>query len=70
MLSMNVCKRCRNRISPDALYQWTEDSTKLWILSRVVCPFGDPYISIKDSPPKRCPYDLEHALAAGVENAE
>ena len=72
MKSKKVCKKC---MEEHTLHGWSPQRETDWKLGVVFCPVGVKCHSVGISylveypPPPGCPYDFEHALAAGATNA-
>ena len=77
MLAKAVCMKCKCK---NSLVGWSISSEGYWNDGSVCCPavfdaekrqnVFTRSVQVKEPPPNKCPYTLEHALAKGTENAE
>jgi len=73
LLTKRICKRCSTETlwAKERSYVWTDEDESFWEGDKTVrCPYAnsDPSsplwesISIEKSPPKECPFSLEHLM--------
>ena len=77
MLSKEVCQRCLTADADDTdESSWDSIDERMWLEGRIYCPIdmypadGWHTIFTTEEPPKHCRHMMEHAVAAGMNDAE
>ena len=65
MISKEVCQKCFKGNYSTGI-AWGSSDDHRWNFGEVDCPilmYKTRWLSVKDGPPKGCPYMLEHGIA-------
>lgn len=67
MLNKEICKKCRNENAEEFnIPEWNKATEENWNKGMIWCCFYDvavPLFSIRENPPDKCCYRLEHIIS-------